>query len=192
MSLPTWSLQRRHELRVGVAERVDGDAAERVEVLLALGVPDPAAVGRATARSAGGRRSASRAARRWRRRARAGRSRKACRARSWRLLRGSQGRADSKGASFDTGPLVASQHVVAPARRQSALHPTCRAVAEPSEVFIQGHDARRQDVSPERLGRAAGRRDVVLPARGLGRRHRPPSSATRRTACRAWSTASSA
>jgi len=50
---------------------------------------------------------------------------------------GSQGRADSKGASFDTGALVASQHSV-PLPVTITLHPTWRAVAESSEVFIQG------------------------------------------------------
>jgi hypothetical protein len=51
---------------------------------------------------------------------------------------GSQGRADSKGASFDTGALVALQHAARPAVT-ILLHPVWRAVAEPSEVFfIQG------------------------------------------------------
>jgi hypothetical protein len=36
-------LQRGHQLGVGVSQRVDRDAGERIEVLLAVGVPDPAA-----------------------------------------------------------------------------------------------------------------------------------------------------
>jgi hypothetical protein len=55
-------LQRRHQLRVVVAQRVDGDAAQAVEVALAVGCPRPSSPGRATARSAGGRRCSSRAA----------------------------------------------------------------------------------------------------------------------------------
>jgi hypothetical protein len=37
-------LQRRHQLGMGVAQRVDGDAAQAIEVLLAVGVPHPAAL----------------------------------------------------------------------------------------------------------------------------------------------------
>ena len=38
--VPSWLGDRLDQRRVGVAERVDGDAAEEVDVLVAVGVPD--------------------------------------------------------------------------------------------------------------------------------------------------------
>ena len=43
-SVLSWSADRLDQRRVGVAERVDGDAAEQVEVDLAVGVPDVGAL----------------------------------------------------------------------------------------------------------------------------------------------------
>jgi hypothetical protein len=55
-------LQRRHQLRVVVAQRVDGDAGQAVEVALAVGVPDPAASAVRQRDRQRGRRCSSRAA----------------------------------------------------------------------------------------------------------------------------------
>ena len=138
ISLPIWSVQRRHQLRMGVAERVDGDAGRARRGTCGPRCPRPSSLGRATARPAGGRRSSSRAVQA-RRAAFRARSSAYSAVGTARVRQAPRRRADSKGRVFQRGRAMlqrSSDASGAATMRLGEPHGSC--VTQPREFFIQG------------------------------------------------------
>ena len=148
ISLPTWSAMRRHQLRVRMAQRVDGDAAQRVEVLRGPRCPRPSCLGRATTRTAGGRRCSSHGA--WRRVGHRGsllsgrwKQKAGGRGRYARPTDAGQGRNILKAADCDTGDARVTPLDCCDATAQGTIRgspsprPRCTPT-EPRQFFIQG------------------------------------------------------